>query len=328
MNTIFRQSKTTAKKISYRIGKAIGFFLKYRAFLIIYNFLFENCPHILVNFFVKFVPLPPINYLWKIKLVNGKIVRTHIDKNDKKTAQFALSYKWHSRAINKVEYLINNYFPEEVPWIDVGSNLGLRSLLPLSVSRHVFFIEPNADLNRINHQRCLLNNFKGFVFIQAGASDKTGETEFIIDTTSYKSTIETNILLNSDEIARKETIKIDTLDNLLQPYINNYTTAYIKIDVEGHELKTLNGAQKTIQQLKPVMLVEVNDKGGHFDNFIGFANQHNYLVFETGYYEKNKIVKKVDIQTKSTRRILHNDFLMIHKEHIDLIEIFKKHEAR
>jgi len=39
----------------------------------------------------------------------------------------------------------------------------------------------------------------------------------------------------------------------------NGTPSIIKIDVEGHELQTLEGAKNTIEKHKPMILIEIHD---------------------------------------------------------------------
>jgi len=43
----------------------------------------------------------------------------------------------------------------------------------------------------------------------------------------------------------------------------------VKIDVEGHELSVLRGAEKTIKKHKPVILIEIHD----------FTDDHEVHVF-------------------------------------------------
>jgi hypothetical protein len=37
------------------------------------------------------------------------------------------------------------------------------------------------------------------------------------------------------------------------------TPSFIKIDVEGHELKVLKGAEETLKKHKPTVLIEIHD---------------------------------------------------------------------
>ncbi|MCG8699020.1 MAG: FkbM family methyltransferase [Bacteroidales bacterium] len=316
--------KKILRKAATLIGKIIGYSIRSKALLRLYNYIFEKSPHAIVNFFVKFVPFPYNDFTWKIKLLNSHTVQSHIDRSNLKTIQFAFSYKWHSPSINKIEHILNQYYPPETPWIDIGANLGLRSLIALSANRPTYFIEPNNELNQLNKDRCELNNFDNYHFLEYGASDQKGEVEFFIDKSSYCSTIEGH-LLNNDVVSKKYTIQVDSLDNLFRKELQVFKSAYVKIDVEGHELKTLEGAKEFIEKVQPTLLVEVNTKGDHFNSFYSQVTGLNYEVFEVGSFKKNKILKKINGQNSDENSIKHNDFLLVTKNNSSLLNILNSY---
>jgi FkbM family methyltransferase len=78
--------------------------------------------------------------------------------------------------------------------------------------------------------------------------------------------------LDMQDVSLEErVVQIRRLDELkLQPF-------FIKIDVEGNELKVLRGAQKTIQLNRPVILVEIQNESlyseiSDFMKSMGYAN--------------------------------------------------------
>ncbi len=286
--------------------------LKLRFILKIYNFIFNNVDYRTVRFTNKYIYLPLYDYDWKIKLINGKTVLTRVQKNNILTYQFPLSYRRHSPSFNYLEFMLNKYFPDNVPWIDVGSNLGLRSLLPLSEGREVYFIEPNKEANKTNKERCILNKYKNYIFFEVGASNSSGYQDFFIDKSSYNSSLEEASLKNSLFIyERKERIAIDTIDNLFRDKINIFPTAYIKIDVEGHELKVLEGASEFIKKLQPTMIIEVNEKGLHFADFICTISCYDYELFEICSLTKGKLLRRINLNCqKEIDSIRNNDFLI------------------
>lgn len=247
---------------------------------------------------------------------------TKIDKNNLKTGQFALSYKWHSPSLNFTEKLLNNYYPTDIPWIDVGANLGLRSLLSLSENRPVFFIEPNKEVNLLNIDRCELNNFKNYKLFEVGASDKKGTIAFTIDKSSYNSTIEKNSL-SEDIVDHQEFIQIDTIDNLFATHIKSFKTACIKIDVEGHELKVLDGGKNTISTWSPTLVIEVNKRGEHLSEFIDFFSNFNYEIFEIGEFGKKYFKQVVKCSSHDYSQIRFNDFLVV--KDANLLNMFAKY---
>jgi FkbM family methyltransferase len=74
-----------------------------------------------------------------------------------------------------------------------------------------------------------------------------------------------------------------------QKLLDNYDFKdidYIKIDVEGHELKVLQGAVKTIEKFNPIMVVEENGsavrwKKGKQDEAIDFLKDMGYEIVAT-----------------------------------------------
>lgn len=315
--------KNFIKTIFKYIGILISWSIQIPYLFKLYNYMFENSPQQIIRFCVKYVNLPEKDNKWIIKLINGKKVYTKIEANDFKTTQFALSYKWHSPSLNFTEKILNEFYPIEIPWIDIGSNLGLRSLLSLSESRPVYFIEPNVTVNKLNVERCRLNNFKNYTLFEVGASDKRGKVEFTIDKSSYNSSIE-NDLLPEDNIDHKEIITIETIDNLFENLISTGKTACIKIDVEGHELNVLNGAKRIISKLSPTLIIEVNKKGQHFAEFVNYFTGLRYNIFEIGEFGKGRYYKKImENQTFKDSDIQFNDFFAIKDE--GLLNIVEKY---
>lgn len=296
--------KTILKFIIKIVGLVISKAIKIRVILKLYNLIFENSTFLLVRFFVMYVSLPSIDFIWTIKLLNGKKVKTSVFYNNILTQQFALSYKWHSPSLNKTEDILLSFTSPETVWIDIGANMGLRSLTGLSMNRNVVFIEPNSEVNSINKERCKLNHFTNFEFIEVGMSDIKGVAEFRIDSSSYNSTIENN-QLNDSEVERIERINIDTLDNQAQQ--KNWLKANIKIDVEGHELKVLKGAENFIRKTSPNIVIEVNEKGDHFQRFLEWAFNYNYKVFEIGNFKKGKYYREINPKSHNSSV---NDFLL------------------
>lgn len=305
------------------LGKLISKLLYYNVFFKFYNFIYEHSSWFIIRLFVKFIELPDKDNQWSVFLPNEKKVITKIVQGNLKTRQFALSYKWHSPSINFTEEIVNNYYTNDIPWIDIGANLGLRSLLPLSEKRPVYFIEPNDELNKINRERCQLNGFSKYTFLTFGASDKAGEIEFFIDESSYCSSIEQSNL-KENSIEKIETIKIETIDCLFAEQINIWKTAYIKIDVEGHELKVLEGAKRFISKLAPTMIIEVSEKGSHFLAFFEKMQKFGYTIYEIRRFSSNRFFRKVNAQSDiSENPIKSNDFLCV--KNPDLINIIEKH---
>jgi len=135
---------------------------------------------------------------------------------------------------------------------DIGAHMGYYTLIasrlvgPLG---KVFAFEPHPYNLRILRRHLELNGLTNCVIIPAAVSDQTGKARF-----SFGTGTGTGHLADSGEI-EVETVRIDDLmarGELLPPNV-------IKIDVEGAEIKVLNGAYNTIRTYRPFIFMEIHD---------------------------------------------------------------------
>jgi FkbM family methyltransferase len=148
-------------------------------------------------------------------------------------------------------FLLHFLNPESL-FIDIGANIGAYSLLAAGknnaktisiepIPQTFNFLEKNINLNRLeNHVSCL----------NIGLSNQKGELYFTKDKDTVNHVVE-------NKSKNTVTVKVNTLDNILDEKIN--TDTLIKLDVEGFELNVLNGSGKTLQNkhLKAI-IVELN----------------------------------------------------------------------
>lgn len=74
------------------------------------------------------------------------------------------------------------------------------------------------------------------------------------------SSLEQSIQASADTVIEERNVPVRTLDEVLAVYA--MPVSFIKIDVEGHELPVLAGAEGTIKTHKPAILIEINDDLG------------------------------------------------------------------
>ena len=64
---------------------------------------------------------------------------------------------------------------------------------------------------------------------------------------------------------------------------------FIKIDVEGHELECLKGAERILKTYKPNLLIEINKvHNKNYNQIFNFLKNLNYSSF---YYDNKKLIK-------------------------------------
>lgn len=94
----------------------------------------------------------------------------------------------------------------------------------------------------------------------------------------------------------EQIVKVDSLDNVLG---TDKDISFVKMDVEGAELKALQGAKKLIQKNKPKLAISVYHKPSDIyeipqlllefnQNYIFYLRQYFFLNYETVLYAINK----------------------------------------
>jgi len=154
--------------------------------------------------------------------------------------------------------------------IDVGARDGEYTRYLHNDFNHVYCFEyrrrklfhMNVDLNKVTHFKCAL-----------------GEEHKVIDVSGGGSITSSSI---PKEKWRKE--KIYTLDSFELPDID-----YIKIDVDGFELRVLMGATKTIQQYKPLVVLEA--ERGERSAIDYLESNFNYKIVAWDNAQRNVVMK-------------------------------------
>lgn len=140
--------------------------------------------------------------------------------------------------------------------IDAGANIGLYSLRMSRLFNKVYSFEIDAETSR-DLKECRLPNVEIF---DVGLSNRTGEAKLYIPVLASGMRLDGWASLESGDCpdAKQYVEKNVTLKPLDSFEIDD--CSFLKIDVEGHELHLLEGAVKTIQRGRPVILVEIRDR--------------------------------------------------------------------
>lgn len=265
------------KKIIFKtIGGIVSLLIRVPFLLSLYNSIYESAPQKWVNILHQNVRMPKKRFIWNIKLRNGKRVQTGVDQSNYKTLQLALDYKWYSPGIAIVENIILNSLGNDCLYVDVGANLGMRSLCALSNGQETIMFEPNTEVAKLNEERCKLNGFTNYTIVPKGVSSSTGEVTFSIDNSSYKSSI--NPTANT-EVVETTTIQTTSLDDWFKDQKDHARNIYLKVDIEGHELELVSGAKNFIKNFDPTVIMEINEKGAHFEEIYKLFKEESYSCF-------------------------------------------------
>ena len=139
--------------------------------------------------------------------------------------------------------------------IDIGAALGLYTIHMIGYSKACYAFEARPDQAR--QLRELFDGSRPPVTVEnVAVSDRAGTTSLrIVLNDLGRSTIEAANDLDGFNQVQRIDVPTRTLDEYaLKP------VAFIKIDVEGHELSVLQGAQQTIRDNHPALLMEVEDR--------------------------------------------------------------------
>lgn len=186
-----------------------------------------------------------------------------------------LNYSGHE-AVKTFEVFLNR---GDV-YVDVGANLGYMALNAEQVvgpQGMVIALEPDLKTLPLLKRNRQINNSR-IIIVEKAASDHQGIDSFHIAAESGQSRL-SNSKQNLHGMVHLKDIHVptDTLDHIVAELANGKPVKFIKIDVEGHELKVLQGATAILNNDKPAIFMEVNH-GALAQNDIGLKDLVSYLA--------------------------------------------------
>jgi FkbM family methyltransferase len=168
-------------------------------------------------------------------------------------------YRRYVRAVGEPELrLLPQLCARDGIAVDVGASLGYYTAWLEHLCGRCIAFEPNPQ----NAAR-LRRLYPRVEVRQVALSSTSGETvlRIPVHATGFEltgwSTIEPGNDLSAAEAVAQHEIAVETatLDSFNLSHVS-----FIKIDVEGHELSVLQGAQRTLAASRPNLLVEVQDR--------------------------------------------------------------------
>lgn len=174
--------------------------------------------------------------------------------------------------------------------VDVGANFGCWTLALAKHAHTVVAIEPQACIHRLLSQSINASHHRNIELIRMAAGDRSGLTQIAaldIDGAMNFGGIELdkkyfndgwNTLGHANEEAPMEAVAMERLDITLMGYM----VSFIKIDVEGYEMKVLEGAKHTIERCKPILFVEMDHPKGHKEMLRQQLIDYGYALDEMG----------------------------------------------
>lgn len=175
--------------------------------------------------------------------------------------------------------------------LDIGANIGvhtLRMARAVGESGKVISFEPMPHLQQKLNANVQLNRLESIVQIKGVAvSDAAGQTKMSGSSDTFNQGTgrmddqgETQVLVTTGDAVIEE-MELNRLD-------------LIKIDIEGYEMKAIQGLFNSIKKFKPRLLVEYDQAywekcGSSWTEFKSFLSQNNYSIYKIEEFTLTRI---------------------------------------
>ncbi len=167
---------------------------------------------------------------------------------------------------------------------DIGTNFGYYTLLAIQNNKNaiVYSFEPAPATFEMFNENLILNGFSTDNCFNLGVSDSAGRFRLYLADDDNSGM--TSLAMPASFSGKEVMIDVVSIDDFVdQKEIREMQL--VKIDVEGNELNVLKGMEKTLNEFKPILFIEMVEqnlkKFNHsLSDIYGFLDNHNYQCFE------------------------------------------------
>ena len=172
-----------------------------------------------------------------------------------------LDGRYENHLLEYLEKFIKQKIPNsrELCVLDIGANIGNHSIFFSDLFETVYSFEPNPltyEVLKINSKyACDRKNIKAF---KLGISNKNKKVYFrnnLFNSGNSSIISEEDFNKNKNNAFKVDVVSLDNIDLL-----EGRKIGLIKIDIEGHELNALKGAENLIKKHKPIIFFEQEKK--------------------------------------------------------------------
>lgn len=158
--------------------------------------------------------------------------------------------------------------------IDVGANWGFLTLVFAKTIAYpdgkVFSFEPHPKIYKWLLRSVKENNLENNTVVKNNVVGETNKKVYI------------NLFEGTSNMLEKSGNKIEIQQILLDDFLKDVTKIdVIKIDVDGYEYNVLSGACNTIDQFRPICIVETN----HDKKILDFFIERKYYLYDLNLKE-------------------------------------------
>ena len=169
---------------------------------------------------------------------------------------------------------------------DIGANVGVFTYLAASHApdARIIAYEPTPHLASLIERNVERNGWSPRVEVRrAGVSAEPGTMTFYVRANDQESTLESGRTASGD-VRERFDVPVVSLDEVFEREGIAPETALLKIDVEGHEMKLLDGFERTLRRPhgKPKLIMEFLGRAineGHIiDRVLGLGLNVSYIT--------------------------------------------------
>jgi FkbM family methyltransferase len=152
--------------------------------------------------------------------------------------------------------------------LDVGANVGLHTVR-LAVRAGPAGQVVAIDANPAVHQRLAENTGRlgNVIRLAVAVGDEPG-TGFLIVNDPARTPNQNATMVNADQDASAVRVPVTTLDEVWQTSLGGASVRFVKMDIEGYELKALRGADRLLRTCRPDLFMEYN---GPYATALGYG---------------------------------------------------------
>ena len=200
------------------------------------------------------------------------------------------------------EFLTNSCKPGAVI-IDIGAHIGLFSVIASQITGaagKVYAFEPAPSTYELLQKTLAINHNESVIeTFQKAVGRETGKITFFV---SDGQADNGNSLVNykDDRPLHAIDVEVTSVDAFIKEKKINRLD-FIKIDVEGAEYDTLQGAAETLQNLRPVCIVAIHPepikaKGDRLEDIYDFIISRQYkIMFNKKEFSKEELVVNTEM---------------------------------
>jgi FkbM family methyltransferase len=181
---------------------------------------------------------------------------------------------------------LNSVLQEGMVFVDAGANEGLYSLFAsrcVGASGRVFSFEPSQrEFDRLGCN-IQLNGLENVHAVQAALTEKSGSVELNVARATHGGQNTLGEFAYQVSLLRRETVSAQTLDGFAAEF-GLTRLDFLKMDVEGAELRVLEGSREVLRRLRPTILFEVSDaalrgQGDSLPDVLEFLRLQDYRLY-------------------------------------------------